>query len=128
MTGSFTKTVLHTGSDGRARFRDEVLVLDEGTPQALLSALMPASGCRLRESPVGFRSAWHCSEHVQWVIVLSGEMQIGLRDGSVRLFRPGQHFISADTLPEGARFDPQLHGHWSAQHGPDPLITLFLRL
>jgi hypothetical protein len=37
------------------------------------------------------------------------------------VFGPGQHFYSADVLPEGATFDAQLHGHWSAQAGPDPL-------
>jgi len=53
-------------------------------------------------------------------------MEIGLRDGS-RLFKPGQHFFSADTLPTGATFDANLHGHWSAQRGKDPLVTLFVK-
>ena len=35
----FRKLVLYTGDDGRARFREEALPLDEGTPQARLSAL-----------------------------------------------------------------------------------------
>jgi len=30
-------------------------------------------------------------------------------------------------LPEGAVFDPKIHGHWSCQVGPEPLVTLFLR-
>ena len=34
----FTKTVLFTGSDGRARFRQESVSLDEGTPGVLLFA------------------------------------------------------------------------------------------
>lgn len=128
MPSAFIRTILYTGADGRARFREEPIALDEGTPEAMLSALLPARGLQLRESPVGFRSAWHCTTQAQWVFVCSGGMQIGLRDGSVRLFGPGGHFLSADTLPEGARFDRQVHGHWSAQHGPDPLVTLFLRL
>jgi hypothetical protein len=43
------------------------------------------------------------------------------------VFRPGQHFYSADTLPPGAAFDPQVHGHWSRQVGDEPLQTLFVR-
>jgi hypothetical protein len=123
---AFTKVTLFTDKDGRARFREEALELPEGTPQAMLSGIFPASGYQLRHSPVGFRSQWHCTPKPQWVFILSGEMQIGLQDGSTRLFKPGQHFYSADTLPAGATFDPKVHGHWSAQRGPDPLATLFL--
>jgi hypothetical protein len=31
------------------------------------------------------------------------------------------------VLPEGASFDPKLHGHCSAQRGAQPLVTLFLK-
>jgi hypothetical protein len=125
---TFTKVVLYTDRDGRARFRDEQLPLAEGTPQALLSALQAASGYQLRQSPVGFRSQWHCTPKPQWVFILQGEMEIGLQDGTSRVFRPGEHFFSADTLPEGAQFDPKVHGHWSAQRGPNALVTLFLKV
>lgn len=124
---AFTKVTLFTGKDGRARFREEPLELAEGTPQAMLSKVFPSSGYQLRHSPVGFRSQWHCSPAAQWVFILSGEMEIGLQDGSTRLFKPGQHFYSADTLPQGATFDPKVHGHWSAQRGRDPLVTLFVK-
>ena len=61
------------------------------------------------------------------MFILRGEMEIGLRDGTVRVFKPGQHFYSADLVPQGASFDAQLHGHWSAQRGGEPLVTLFLK-
>ena len=122
----FTKVVLYTAGDGRARWREEPVALTAGTPQALLSPVLPSAGYQLRHSPLGFRSQWHCTPQPQWVFVLSGEMEIGLHEGS-RLFRPGQHFYSADTLPDGATFDPAVHGHWSAQRGADPLVTLFVK-
>ncbi len=127
MTTAFIKIILFTDRDGRARFREEAVPLDEGNPQSMLSSVLPASGVQLRESPVGFRSAWHCTPQPQWVFILSGEMEIGLQDGSSRLFRPGEHFYAADTLPAGAAFDPKVHGHWSAQRGPVPLKTLFIK-
>ena len=123
----FTKTVLFTDADGRAKFREESVALSEGTPQAALSPLMPSGGLQLRESPVGFRSNFHCTGSPQWLFVLRGQMEIGLQDGSSRVFGPGDHFYSADTLPEGATFDPAVHGHWSRQVGPEPLVTLFVR-
>ena len=124
---NFTKVVLFTDGDGRARFREEPVPLDQGKPEARLSALLPASGCQLRHSPVGFRSSFHCSPHTQWVFILSGAMEIGLQDGSTHVFGPGEHFWSADLLPAGATFDPAVHGHRSAQVGDQPLVTLFVR-
>ena len=80
----FTKVVLFTDRDGRARFREEAVPLSEGKPQARLSALMQSGGYQLRMSPPGFRSEYHCTEHPQWVFILGGVMEIGLRDGSLR--------------------------------------------
>ena len=124
---AFPKVILYTDRDGRAKFRDEAVPLPEGTPQAMLSAVLPASDYQLRHSPVGFRSQFHCTPKPQWVFILGGEMEIGLQDGTSRRFHPGEHFYSADTLADGAVFDPKVHGHWSAQRGPQPLVTLFLK-
>lgn len=123
----FTQVILYTGEDGRARFREQAIALSEGTPQARLSPLAPSGGLQLRMSPVGFRSEFHCTTAPQWLFVLSGAIEIGLRDGSTRVFGPGQHFYAADTVPPGAPFDPQLHGHWSRQVGDEPLVTAFVR-
>lgn len=123
----FTKVVLFTDTDGRARFREEAVPLNEGKPQARLSPLMGSTGYQLRMSPVGFRSDFHCTENPQWVFILGGRMEIGLQDGSSRIFEPGQHFYSADVLPAGSAFDAKVHGHWSRQVGDQPLVTLFVR-
>lgn len=124
---TFTKVILFTDTDGRARWREEVIALTEGKPQAMLSPLLPSGGYQLRHSPVGFRSSFHCTETPQWVFILGGQMEIGLQDGTSRVFKPGENFYSDDRLPAGASFDPQLHGHWSRQLGPDPLVTVFVR-
>ena len=127
MTATFLQTTLFTDADGRARFREAPIALSEGKPAALLSPLLPSGGYQLRHSPVGFRSEFHCTGDAQWVFILGGQMEIGLQDGSARVFGPGQHFYSADTLPAGATFDATVHGHWSRQVGPDTLVTLFVR-
>ncbi|OIQ69855.1 hypothetical protein GALL_485400 [mine drainage metagenome] len=124
---SFTKIILFTDVDGRARFREEQITLDHGSASSALSALMPSGGYQIRTSPPGFRSSFHCTTEAQWVFILGGQMEISLQDGSARVFRPGEHFYSADMLPLGQVFDAAVHGHWSRQVGPDPLVTLFLR-
>ena len=124
---AFTKVVLFTDTDGRAKFREEPVALPGGNPQSMLSALCPSGGYQLRHSPVGFRSQFHCTVTPQWVFILVGQMEIGLQGGASCVFKPGEHFYSADVLPEGAAFDASIHGHWSRQVGPDPLTTLFVR-
>ncbi|MDR1647462.1 MAG: hypothetical protein LBR88_05420 [Zoogloeaceae bacterium] len=126
MISTFPRIELYTDTDGHARFRETALPLAEGTPQARLSAVFPATGYQFRESPVGFRSDYHCTTRPQWTIILAGMMEIGLRDGSSRVFHAGEGFFSNDLLPEGEIFDPARHGHWSRQIGDTPLRTLFL--
>jgi oxalate decarboxylase/phosphoglucose isomerase-like protein (cupin superfamily) len=124
----FTQVILYTDNDGRAKFREEKIDLNEGTPQSMLSAVLPATGCQLRQSPVGFRSQFHCTSAPQWLFVLSGEMKIGLQDGSTRSFKAGDHFYSADLLPASTTFRPDVHGHSSCQVGEQPLVTLFIKV
>ncbi len=125
---TFKKVTLYTDTDGRAKFREEEVPLSEGTPQTMLSPVFPSSGYQLRTSPVGFRSQFHCTTAPQWLIVLGGQMEIGLQDGTSRIFKPGDHFYSDDVLPAGATFDPAVHGHWSRQVGDEPLVTLFVKV
>ena len=126
-TPQLTAPELYTGDDGRARFRDRPMPLAEGTPMTRLSGLAPSSGWQFRRSPVGFASDVHCTTAPQWLVVLQGQMEIGLQDGSTRVFGPGQCFYSNDTLPPGAIFDAAVHGHRSRQVGDEPLATLFVR-
>jgi hypothetical protein len=126
-TSTLTHTILYTDANGVAKFKDEPLALTEGTEAARLSPLTASSGFQFRQSPVGFRSAFHCTTTPQWLIVLSGAMEIGLQDGSVRVFKAGERFYSNDTLPVGATFDAKLHGHCSRQMGDEPLVTMFVR-
>jgi hypothetical protein len=118
---------LYTDIDGRARFQDIRLNLTEGSAAAALSPLAQGSGHQFRMSPVGFKSSFHCTTSPQWLIVLLGAMEIGLQDGSSRVFKAGQCFYSNDTLPSGAVFDGSVHGHWSKQVGDEPLVTVFVR-
>ena len=124
---TFKQTVLYTAQSGEALFKEELIALDQGQPHSQLSALMPSQGYQLRHSPVGFASAFHCTTTPQWVFILQGQMQISLHSGESRVFKPGEHFYSADTAPPGVEFDPSRHGHSSRQVGDEPLVTLFLR-
>lgn len=123
----FTKVVLFTDVDGRAKFREQTIAMPEKTPLSMLSHVFESGGYQLRYSPVGFQSPFHCTVTPQWVFILSGQMEVSLQGGVSRVFKPGEHFYSADVLPAGAVFDPTVHGHCSRLLGPDPLQTLYVR-
>lgn len=124
---TFKNIVLYTDSDGLAKFREEEIALPGGSPKALLSDLIPSGGFQVRQSPPGVSSDFHCTTTAQWLVVLSGQMEISLRDGTARIFKAGDHFFSNDLLPPGATFDSTLHGHRSRVVGDTPLETLFVR-
>jgi hypothetical protein len=129
MTTSTTLTavVLETGPDGRARFREEQMTLNEVKPQLYLSALVPSSGFQVRQSPPGYQMGSHCTVNPGWNFVLAGALEFTLPDGTRRVFRAGARFYANDTLPEGAIFDPSVHGHSVRQVGEEAVVTVMLK-
>ncbi len=97
---TLTLTTLYTGPDGRARFRDDRLALPDGTPAARLSALQASGGCQFRHSPVGFRSDFHCTTTPQWLVVLQGRMEIGLREDVAKEIRKLSERYGIDRAAE----------------------------
>ncbi|RWQ60609.1 MAG: hypothetical protein EOS86_33915 [Mesorhizobium sp.] len=122
----FKRTTLFTDTDARARFRDDFVEFNEGTPDIQMSSLFPCISYQFRHSPVGFVGPVHCTSIPTWVFILAGQMEVVLQDGSSRKFMPGESFLAADALPAGVEFDETVHGHYSRQAGFEPLVTLFI--
>ena len=123
----FTKVILETGADGRSRFREETVSLTEARPMLFLTQAMSGGAVQIRHSPIGYEMDFHSTTSPQWTFVLSGALEIGLPDGTRRVFRAGDHLYSVDTLPPGTAFDPKVHGHDSRQVGDEPLVTALVR-
>lgn len=123
----FKKIILFTDNDGFAKFKEENIVLSEGNSITALSQGLSMNEFQLRRSQIGFKSKFHCTQEPQWLFVIKGIMEITLQDGTKRQFKAGEHFYSADSLPEGVVFDENKHGHSSAQVGDEVLETIFIR-
>jgi hypothetical protein len=121
------KVILECGPDGRSRFREEVLPLNEAKPMLFLSAPMPGGKVMLRQSPPGYEMDFHPTVSPQWTFMLSGALEIGLPDGSSRIFRAGDILFSTDVTPPGVRFDPKVHGHNSRTVGDEPVVAVLVR-
>lgn len=86
---------------------DEVEVkqnLAEAAPPApplLVSAFSPASQWGFFSVPVGWFGDWHPTPSKQFMILLSGAVDVMTSDGSVLQMRPGDIVLLEDTLGKG---------------------------
>jgi hypothetical protein len=87
---------LYAGPDGVSRLEDLALATH---PQ--LEAPGPAASAWFRETPAGSFQDWHPAPRRQWVVILRGELEIGLGDGTFRRFGPGDARLVEDTTGTG---------------------------
>ena len=105
---------LYTGDDGQTHI-EELALADH--PE--LSDLQNATGISFRESPAGRSSDWHNAPRRQYVITLSGGVEIGLGDGSVHLYGPGHVTLAEDLTGKG---------HTTRSVGDEPRISATIPL
>jgi hypothetical protein len=87
---------MYTGDDGETHVED--LTLAEH-PELL--ELMATHGVGFREQPAGAFSDFHPAPRRQYVITLSGEVEIGLVDGTVYRYGPGHVNLAEDVTGRG---------------------------
>jgi len=100
---------LYTGDDGESHI--ETIDLAE-TPD--WTSGLDTTSIRFREDSPGRFVDWHPAPRRQFVIILSGQLEIGLSDGSKHIFGPGDARLVEDTTGEG---------HTTAVHGDEPCVT-----
>ena len=75
---------------------------------------LAASQISFREWPAGQFLDWHPAPRRQFVIILSGQLEIGCGDGSKHVFGPGDARLVEDTTGKG---------HTTRQLGNEPCVT-----
>ena len=88
---------LYTGEDGQAHFED--LNVPAGETETV--ALQAGADMTYRRFPDGTFNDWHNAPRVQYVITLSGQMEIGIGDGTKRMFNPGDILQGEDLDGQG---------------------------
>ena len=105
---------LYTGDDGQSHIDD----LDLETSDELKSERATTS-IGFTTWPAGRFIDWHPAPRRQYVILLSGQLEIGLGDGTTRRFGPGDARLVEDTTGQG---------HISRSVGSEDRISLFIPL
>jgi quercetin dioxygenase-like cupin family protein len=88
---------IYTGGDGQTHFED--LPLPGHETQNV--ALPPGGNLVFRSFPPDYFSDWHTAPRRQYIFILSGEMEIGIGDGTTRRFGPGDVVLADDLTGKG---------------------------
>jgi hypothetical protein len=91
---------LYTGPDNESHFEDMEVDLND-LRRFEASELQPVHGIQFRRSPANHLSDYHTVPRRQYVITLSGEVEIETGDGFVRRFGPGDVMLAEDTTGRG---------------------------
>ena len=105
---------LYTADDGQSHIDD----LDLNSNEELKSPLA-AKSIVFSTWPPGQFIDWHPAPRRQYVILLSGQLEIGLGDGTVRRFGPGDARLVEDTSGQG---------HTTRVVGDEPTVTAVIPL
>ncbi len=91
---------LYTGPDGKTHFGDaSSLMKPGGTPDA--QAMTPAKGIIMRHWTGQTSMDWHTAPRRQFAIILSGEMEVEIGDGTKRRFKAGDVLLAEDLTGQG---------------------------
>ena len=93
-------TRVYTGSDGQSHFETIEIPL-QGSRYGALSELFEAEGVIFRETPAGGELDFHNAPRRQFVVTLSGEVEIECGDGSKHRLGPGEILLADDTTGQG---------------------------
>ena len=91
---------IYTGPDNESHFEDKEIEL-EFNGDMEVSALDPAEGVLFRRAPATHLHSFHPAPRRQYVVTLSGAVEIETGDGTIRRFGPGDVMLADDTTGRG---------------------------
>jgi len=112
-------TRIFTDNKGNSRFEDIEIKLYNSGNIGFLSEKIKATGMIIRETPEDYDYDWHNAPQRQYIVMLDGEVEIEISDGTKRIFRTGDIILVEDT--EG-------QGHKSKAVKGKPRKSLFITL
>ena len=105
---------MYTGPDGKAAWEEIDL---DAVPD--WTGGIDVTQIRFGSRAPGVLQDWHPAPQRQFVIILSGRLQIGFEDGSTKVFGPGDARLVEDTTGVG---------HTTIALGDEPCITATIGL
>jgi mannose-6-phosphate isomerase-like protein (cupin superfamily) len=99
-------TRVYADSEGMSHFEERDIEFAEvdfapPAPSLFLSTFFRASRYAFFRAPAGWFGDWHPAPHKQVFFFLSGEIEVGVSDGEIRLIGPGSVVELEDTGGKG---------------------------
>ena len=88
---------MYTGNDGQTHFDDLPMPAEE----IQNVAIQAGADIVFRRFPADYFSDWHTAPRRQYIFILSGQMEIGIGDGTTRRFGPGDVVLADDRTGKG---------------------------
>jgi hypothetical protein len=93
-------TRIYTGDDNESHFEDLDIPLNESR-YGSLSDIVPVKGVMFRETPIGGALGFHNAPQRQFVVNLSGVVELETGDGTRRRLGAGDILLADDTTGRG---------------------------
>jgi len=95
-------TRFFTGKDGETHFQDEAVALKDSRIVARrISATTESKGVFFSLTSGDFFIDFHTAPRRQYIIILEGQVDVGIGDGTVRRFSQGDVLLVEDTTGRG---------------------------
>ncbi|HUY20081.1 MAG TPA: hypothetical protein VMV15_12725 [Candidatus Binataceae bacterium] len=92
---------LYSGQDGQSHIEEIALPFAAADEHAERTPMQPATGVMFSRMAPGSFMDWHNAPRRQYVITLSGAVEIGLGDGSVHRIEAGNGILAEDLTGKG---------------------------
>ncbi len=114
-----TITRLYAGKDNESHFEDVEITLEDAGDIGALSDSVNATGIIFRRTGPDYNYEWHNAPQRQYIIMLDGEVDVEIGDGTVRRFSTGDILLAEDTTGRG---------HFSRAANNKPRTSIFVTL
>ena len=104
---------------GETHYQDIEITLTPSGPLGSMSVPLPVTSMILRENEPGYDYDWHIAPQRQYIVMLTGLVEIQVSDGESRTFGPGDIVQMEDITGKG---------HKSRSPDGNPRRSLFLPL
>ncbi|HWH76012.1 MAG TPA: hypothetical protein VNT76_01525 [Candidatus Binatus sp.] len=89
---------MYTGDDGKSHFEE----LDQNESAKFFQSVLAVKALVFKnDQNRDDLHSWHNAPRRQWCITLSGSCAIGIGDGTVKSFGPGDVFLAEDVTGQG---------------------------
>ena len=114
---------IYTGPDNESHFEEKEVDLKFNGDMEV-SALQPAEGILFRRAPATHNNSYHPAPRRQYVITLSGQVEIETGDGTVKRFGPGDVMLADGVHAD----DTTGRGHITRVVGNQPRTYVMIPL